>query len=693
MEQANDVKIVKEELYDADAMDGLSSHDGVSVDVKKLLKAYRKQRVDGNKVQVVYEYGKDWKKLKVGRQYPQKGIGLQNFPSDVRNALSKKYYFDIDCVNSQPVILVQLCKTHGWNCTQLEKYVNERASKLSDIMKALDCTRDEAKEICLVTLFGGKVYKKGVPQFIKDLQDEMTTLAINMQAHYPDIFKVCKNKPNPGASCVANVVQNIEFNLLLCIDKALREKGRNMAVYIHDGGLVERNPGEEYFPSDILLYAQEQVKEKLNYNITLAEKKMEHTFVFQHSIMKTKYVSKKEYDAMRERFELEHFYCKETNTIVTITPNGITHTSKSDANASFASYNFHKNVDNVEVVTEFIPLWLQDPIKKIIDKLVFSPSSSKVDENCYNLYNGMKGSKIPDEKSGEEENIVKQFQLLLYQNAGENEEMYQYMTKWFASLIQRPHVIPGVALILINQLQGTGKDTLLNFIGKEVVGYEYFKNIKNVETELFDTHSVAFDKTLFMKCEEVNGTLNRKFSDMLKAMITATSATINPKGHSKYTIDAFPHIVMTTNNPVPVKVERGDRRFCISYTGSKFVGNRDFWTETYRLFDLPDAGYFTYEYLRSIPLDDFIIQDFPKNDYHDMLSETEVSSEQQYFNQCEPFTDMKPSNIHANYVEYCKENGLTPKAVVHFSRSMAPLISTGAIKKRTLHGCSVYTKE
>lgn len=34
-----------------------------------------------------------------------------------------------------------------------------------------------------------------------------------------------------------------------------------------------------------------------------------------------------------------------------------------------------------------------------------------------------------------------------------------------------------------------------------------------------------------------------------------SAATINPKGMKQYTIDSFPHILLTTNNAVPVKTE------------------------------------------------------------------------------------------------------------------------------------------
>jgi len=263
---------------------------------------------------------------------------------------------------------------------------------------------------------------------------------------------------------------------------------------------------------------------------------------------------------------------------------------------------------------------------------------------------------------------------------------------WLALGVQKPWVVPGVALVLINIAQGTGKDTLGEFYGSKVIGRSHYKNIKNVETELFDAHSTAFDKTLFLKLEEANGTMNRKFSDMLKAVITSTSVTMNPKGMKKYTTEAFPHIMMTTNNPIPVKTEKGDRRFCISYTSSDYVGNREFWDETYRLLGLPEAGNVIYEYLMSIDLSAFKPQDFPKSEYHKHLTENEVSSEVQFITECEPFTDLKGSELHGLYLTFCQRENKQPKNDVHFCRGLAPMMELGIITKRILHNKPLYTK-
>lgn len=685
-----DSKIVKTESFDINMMDNLATHDGVSVEVKKLLKAYKKKRENGNQVQVVYEYGKELKKLQIGRLYPQKGLGLQNFPSDVRAALAGKDYHDIDMVNSQPTLLAQICEKNGWMCDHLKDYVENRAAYLADIMKHQNCDRDQAKTLCISIMFGAK--PEDVPKKVKHLISELDKIATNIANQNPDLYALCKKKPNPKASCLANVLQDKEFQILRLVDLKLQERGRSMDVYIHDGGLVRRKDDEKEFPTEILKEISEQIKEETGFSITLAEKPIQHTFEFKKDKMRMPNVSEREYQQRKEEFEENHFYHNETGTICTEREDGLAHTSKTDARATFASYSFQKTVDNMTKTISFIAEWINDPLKRVVNRFVFNPDlTQETKEDEYNLFRGFAGSRY-EGTINEREAIVERFKILVEQNAGQKPELIEYMTKWFAHMVQKPKEAPGVALILINKEHGTGKDTLGNLIGQRVIGSDYFKNIINVETQLFDSHSIAFDKTIFMKLEEVNGNANRKFADMLKSMITSTIAEINPKGMKKYTIEAYPHIMMTTNNTVPVKIEPNDRRYCVSYTSSDYKGNREFWKETVRLFNLPEAGAVVYEYLKSIDLSSFDVQEFPKTSYHESLSLSETPSEELFLKNGEvEFTDLSATSLHEIYFEYCLANHLPPKNLISFSRALSPLIEIKLLTRRMKDGRSLYS--
>lgn len=689
-EQVPDLKVVKTEMFDVNAMEALLTHDGVSQDVKKLLKSYKRQRVNGNNVQVVYEFGKKVKSARIGRLYPQKGLGLQNFPSDVRACLVKGYYWDIDMVNSQPALLCEMAQKNGWVCERLKEYVNKRSDKLKEIMEMLDCDRDGAKEMCISVMFGAK-YKKA-PSFILDLQEELTHLSQNIVNAHPDFVKALKGED--AKTIVAHVLQTQEFKILQFIDSKLQENGRSMDVYIHDGGLVRRLADEVEFPRNVLSQLETDVKALLGYSIKLEVKAMTHSFEFKRDKMRTELVSEKDYQSRKEVFEKDHFFCVENQTICKITADGLVQIPLKNLATVFAPYHFERqNSKGVVKVEKFIDLWCNDPMKEVKERFVFRPTHQAVSEVEYNLFHGFAGAKYCDpidEKTREA--VEERFTELIRVNSNYDDIMFSYQLKWFAQLIQRPDIIPGVALVWQNTKQGTGKDMTVDFIGRSVIGNSYYRNIRNVETELFDPHSTAREGTLLMKLEEADGAMNRRFDSLLKSEITSTQATINPKGLKKYDMDVYPHLVMTTNKPVPVKIEADDRRYCIVATSDKYHGNSAFWTETLHLFNLHEAGRIIYDLLMRVDLNGFNAREFPKTAYHQQLSLTEVASEVQFITDCQSFTDLKGTELHALYVRWCIECELTPKSVVHFSRSLAPAIATGVVSRRMKDGISRYSK-
>jgi hypothetical protein len=468
-----------------------------------------------------------------------------------------------------------------------------------------------------------------------------------------------------------------------------------MDVYIHDGGCVRRLVDEKEFPSALLRTLEENVFSKFGYAIKLEVKTLVHSFEFKRDKMRTELVSEKDYQKRKEHFEQEYFFCVENQTICKKTANGLVQFPLKNLSTVFAPFHFERqNIKGVMKVERFIDLWCNDPMKETKERLVFRPTHQAVSDTEYNLFHGFAGAKYQepiDEKT--RESVEERFIELLRVNSGFDDRVYQYQLKWFGQLVQRPDVIPGVALIWQNTKQGTGKDMTVDFIGKSVIGESFYKNIRNVETELFDPHSTAREGTLLMKFEEADGAQNRRFDSLLKSEITSTIATINPKGLKKYDMDVFPHIVMTTNKAVPVKIEEQDRRYCIVATSDKYHGDSAFWIETLAFFGLPEAGRIVYDLLMRLDLDDFNVRDFPKTMYHEHLSQSEVASEVQFIAECDPFTDLKGASLHTLYVKWCTSNELTPKGAVHFCRSLAPAIATGVVSRRMKDGMARYSKK
>jgi len=274
-----DSRIVKEELFDVDAMNALTVHDGLSHVVKQKLKLYRKMRYDLNKVKVVYNWGKEWIKKKVGRL---SSSGLQGIDREVRAALASKYYWDLDMENSQPVLLTQISKKNGWACPLLEEYVAFRNEKREALMLELGISLADTKDVMLSTLFGGKVGWRMNSPYLIALGAELETIMNNIVAHRPDIYDqaVHIKKEFPKRTTLAVYIQDEERKVLERVDSILAEMGRRMDVLIHDGGLVRKLPNELEFPEDIIRAVEVRILSEMGYAIKLAIKPLKSSIEF-----------------------------------------------------------------------------------------------------------------------------------------------------------------------------------------------------------------------------------------------------------------------------------------------------------------------------------------------------------------------------------------------------------------------------
>jgi hypothetical protein len=151
----NSLKYVKQELFNPDYMRLLLNHDGLPHTTKQQLQKYFKKRQAGNRVDVVYDYAKEYASYNIGRVYVSHALGLQAFERDVRNALAQGIYWDIDMVNAHPTILSQACKRNGWACVRLDYYVNHRGDVLNDIKRHYGCTDKDAKNLMMRMMFLG----------------------------------------------------------------------------------------------------------------------------------------------------------------------------------------------------------------------------------------------------------------------------------------------------------------------------------------------------------------------------------------------------------------------------------------------------------------------------------------------------------------------------------------------------------
>lgn len=156
--------------------------------------------------------------------------------------------------------------------------------------------------------------------------------------------------------------------------------------------------------------------------------------------------------------------------------------------------------------------------------------------------------------------------------------------KWCATLIAKPEVRMGYALLLISEAQGTGKTTLAEQILKPLVGPQN-ACIPGETMIVSEFNDWASCRRLVIVPEIYQGH-SWKPSNRLKALITDQTVRVNEKHKTPYTIENWLHIVACSNSLKALKMENSDRRWYVPTITEKPWSRQQF----KELYDWLDSG-------------------------------------------------------------------------------------------------------
>ena len=556
--------IHKSEVYDVNVIELLLRHPGVCDTDKGCLRKYKKRHINGNTVQIIYDYSDGAnREMKKGRIYPQPFLGLATFPREVRAALAATHYDEIDMENSQPVLLAQIGKKEGLLMASLDEYIDKRTEVLAEIQKNGNMTRSEAKDICIAVAFGG--YREEHPLLPK-IKAELDILADIICKKYPEYFILAKKskeakgkRSNLPASALAQYAQDHETKILLIIEAFLAEKGYSMDVLQHDGGDVRKKDGQS-IPMTLLTEAEGVVLEKSGFKVTLAIKPLTHTFDFTPSsndtmvpkaiLINDSWAAEQLAKVAGDKLRMvgNELYCKLDSGVWEAGDWGIRKLIN-----EYKNQLVWKQMNDAGFINTFDYGGDVVQIAKLIRQTYMEavPGDLPI-QFCY---------RDVESDSEEYEDVINTFTGLLKILCGNDELLYQYTLKWIAHIIQRPYELPGV-MIILSGAKGVGKDTLFDFLFAYVFGryssYNYTSN-----TQFFEKHDTGRMGKFIVKLEEADRKTCLEHASDLKAMITGSEATFNPKCERPVKMPNYCRVVMPTNTGNPVDFGDRERRFLI----------------------------------------------------------------------------------------------------------------------------------
>lgn len=144
--------------------------------------------------------------------------------------------------------------------------------------------------------------------------------------------------------------------------------------------------------------------------------------------------------------------------------------------------------------------------------------------------------------------------------------------KYIAYKIQQPQASYSFALVIQSQIQGIGKNLIVETCTQlfdrrhcTVVGQEVFS----------DQFTEWQHQKLFVVADEVSSSNSRTVADKVKGWITATENSINGKGQPRFTEGNKIAYIFLSNHPDAVYIDAHDRRFAVLQCGTIKLARKD----------------------------------------------------------------------------------------------------------------------
>ena len=611
--------ITKRERFDEDNMKPLLNDTNFNKKDRDRLSQYNKHRLSGSVINVSYKLGTGYDEYQLGRLYSEDGIGLQSFRFDIRNPLAQKYYWDIDVDNCHYRIAEKQCFDYGLKSIYISKYINEREYYL----KLVSDNRKKAKTEFLKILYGGdiKLFRDDYQEvegevsyqgiaFLKDLQIEVNNLMKNIWNEHKHLHnlkcgkekKPLSKKSNPQASLMSIIFQTEERKILMCMDYVLKQYNRNLSVFIHDGGYVDKIEGETCFPIDLMNEISKNVSEITQYTVVLTQKPIVYDWKPSDTYLTP-------YQIMKDEFEKNHFFVG-NNFIKIYKDNYIEDCIKyTDMKIRLKKMNYIEYENEKAVKKFFFEEWIQDKERRDYDRIVFNPDLKNTPPEHYNLFKGFNAEKFKPNKPLSKLEITLLVKPILFHMGllvgDENFEWSKsvlFFTRWLAKKIQDPKTKINVSILLraVDELfvagGGEGKNFFTEWFGNEIIGEKYFYVCGN-NKELYGDFNAQFEGKLLILIEEANGKANRENADMLKSNQSCKKRNVNKKYQNVYTVEDHADLMFGTNNRCPLYTPIGNRRLTAYDCSKTFRFNRNYFSFLNNYLNKPDVKWAFYQYL------------------------------------------------------------------------------------------------
>ena len=199
----------------------------------------------------------------------------------------------------------------------------------------------------------------------------------------------------------------------------------------------------------------------------------------------------------------------------------------------------------------------------------FTGKSEELYNNCFNVWEGFN----VDEKKLKDNNGCELWMDYLRRIISwDDGKVFDYILNWVAQIVQFPYVKEGVALVLVQLIEGTGKTFFSEHIG-DLVG-NHFSVIQSKD-HLVGRFNSDWRASLLVGIEEAVFFHDPGIANTLKNIITSNVFTCEAKGVTRYTLDNYARYIFTANT-FPIKLSKETRRYQIIEISPRERKNRKY---------------------------------------------------------------------------------------------------------------------
>lgn len=211
-----------------------------------------------------------------------------------------------------------------------------------------------------------------------------------------------------------------------------------------------------------------------------------------------------------------------------------------------------------------------DSYTKLIDNLGYKPIDDLIYEEENKIYfNLYKKEQLLKLECQEGDYI--HIKSLIMNLTGHGDKGYDYFVKWLAWLIQNPLKRLPTSIILQGE-QGTGKTKFCELVLKRIFGKNFCEiGQADINKEYND---FILGKQIIVANEVIHNDNKLLVPDKLKNFVTDEFLSINRKFKDTIYTRNYAQWIFVTNNDLPLKIEKGDRRYSV-FKSKKLVNGTE----------------------------------------------------------------------------------------------------------------------